>query len=334
MDMDRNFQSFKRLTEIINKYRQGRTILLLGESRSYRSFLREEYGIKNLLLVTTVKNKASGGVKYIEDIAGMNDRYYIVAPKVKKTIDLQMQLFSCGYNDFDDCFFINHGHITVDTYVEDYSDNYGNRIHAPSCKVLLDEFANGTEIYIGDSCEFGKDSKIEVKDMGGAKVTVGNKCKFEDEVVLTVMNDCAMSIGDNTTIVRSSQITAIGGMTVNIGKDCLISTEIKMYCGDGHAIFDLNNKKRLNPLTKGDPRNIISIGDHVWIGMRALILNRTVIGSNSIVGAGSLVKGEFPNNCIIAGTPASVIRRDITWCADPYKTMVDRLPPEYLTPTS
>lgn len=57
----------------------------------------------------------------------------------------------------------------------------------------------------------------------------------------------------------------------------------------------------------------IVIGNHVWIGLRSTILYNTEIGDGSIIGACSLVKGAIPNNCIAAGNPAKVIRRDISW---------------------
>jgi acetyltransferase-like isoleucine patch superfamily enzyme len=46
----------------------------------------------------------------------------------------------------------------------------------------------------------------------------------------------------------------------------------------------------------------------VWIGSRVTILPGTEIGRNSIVGAGAVVKGVFPENVIIAGNPGKVIK--------------------------
>lgn len=50
------------------------------------------------------------------------------------------------------------------------------------------------------------------------------------------------------------------------------------------------------------------IEDFVWLGNYLHILPGTKIRKNSIVGAGSIVKGEFPANCIIQGNPAKVIK--------------------------
>ena len=50
------------------------------------------------------------------------------------------------------------------------------------------------------------------------------------------------------------------------------------------------------------------IGDNVFIGMNSIILMGTHIGDNVIIGAGSVVSGTFPDNCVIAGNPARMIR--------------------------
>lgn len=51
----------------------------------------------------------------------------------------------------------------------------------------------------------------------------------------------------------------------------------------------------------------IIIGNNVHIGINCTILLNTKIGDNCIVGAGSVVRGRFPENSVIAGNPAKVI---------------------------
>jgi hypothetical protein len=58
----------------------------------------------------------------------------------------------------------------------------------------------------------------------------------------------------------------------------------------------------------------INIGARVWLALNAVILRGANISSGSIVGLNSLIKNKtFPNNCIIAGTPARIIKKDIFW---------------------
>ena len=57
----------------------------------------------------------------------------------------------------------------------------------------------------------------------------------------------------------------------------------------------------------GEGRETI-IGDNVFIGMNSIILMGSKIGSNVIIGAGSVVSGEIPDNVVVAGNPAKMIR--------------------------
>ena len=52
----------------------------------------------------------------------------------------------------------------------------------------------------------------------------------------------------------------------------------------------------------------MAIGNNVFIGMKSTILKGVHIGNNVIVGAGSVVVKDVPDNCIVAGNPAKIIR--------------------------
>ena len=53
----------------------------------------------------------------------------------------------------------------------------------------------------------------------------------------------------------------------------------------------------------------VIIGKNCFIGCNALIFKGVVLGDNCVVGAGSVVTGQFEDNCVIAGNPARVIRK-------------------------
>ena len=51
------------------------------------------------------------------------------------------------------------------------------------------------------------------------------------------------------------------------------------------------------------------IGNNVFIGINCIILSNTTIGDNCIIGAGSVLRGHFPENSVIAGNPAQVLSK-------------------------
>ncbi|MDI9401162.1 MAG: acyltransferase [Limisphaerales bacterium] len=55
----------------------------------------------------------------------------------------------------------------------------------------------------------------------------------------------------------------------------------------------------------------IRIGDGCFIGANSIILKGTELGKNCVVGAGSVVCGKFPDNVIIAGNPAKVLKENV-----------------------
>ena len=57
----------------------------------------------------------------------------------------------------------------------------------------------------------------------------------------------------------------------------------------------------------------IIIEDNVWIGENVTILKGVRIGKGSVIGAGSLVCKDIPDGSLAVGSPAKVIKENITW---------------------
>ncbi len=53
----------------------------------------------------------------------------------------------------------------------------------------------------------------------------------------------------------------------------------------------------------------VYIGERVWIGENVTILPGACIGNGVVIGANSVVRGEIPNNVIIAGVPAKIVKK-------------------------
>ncbi|HEY1674315.1 MAG TPA: acyltransferase, partial [Streptosporangiaceae bacterium] len=63
------------------------------------------------------------------------------------------------------------------------------------------------------------------------------------------------------------------------------------------------------PIGRQWPANApVSIGAGSWLGAGAIVLPGSCIGRHVVVGAGSVVRGQVPDHCVVAGVPARIIR--------------------------
>lgn len=115
----------------------------------------------------------------------------------------------------------------------------------------------------------------------GGKIKIGSK---------VCMSGCTLYSIDSITI----------GAYTDIGSGC------KIVDNDFHPLpFSQRQPKEQQDKVKHSP---IIIGEGCFIGANSLILKGTTLGRNVVVGAGSVVCGTFPDNVIIAGNPAKIIK--------------------------
>ena len=120
------------------------------------------------------------------------------------------------------------------------------------------------------------------------------------------VDNCPLQIGDNSSANKINIFLLEDNSNVIIGKDCMFSSGISIFCSDTHSI--IQNNKLINE------GKSINIGDHVWVGMDVKISKNTQILSNSVVGWGSIVTKKFnKENIIIAGNPAQIVKENISW---------------------
>ncbi|MCV3763500.1 sugar O-acetyltransferase [Companilactobacillus farciminis] len=135
-------------------------------------------------------------------------------------------------------------------------------------------------------------------------------------------------IGTNLTI--NSDIGVIYGKHISFGNDdfvnsncyfqdsnkitfgdrVIIAPDTKFYCGE----HSLDATKRFGTRDDGSKYLItytqpISIGNDVWIGGNCTIIGGVHIGNNVIVGAGAVVVKDVPDNCVVGGVPAKIIKK-------------------------
>ncbi|MBQ9927586.1 MAG: acyltransferase [Lachnospiraceae bacterium] len=166
---------------------------------------------------------------------------------------------------------------------------------------------------IGASCKFQGNNRICFAGRRST-IVIGNNCTFRGNV-LSIYDDAKIVIDNLSDFGAGSSVNTNSKSKVIIEKDCMISWNVMIESGDGHAIFDVATGKRINNIVQEDGScNSIEIGEHVWVGTRAMILGgKTIIGKGSVIGAQSVAKGKYPNNVTIAGAPARVIKENIAW---------------------
>ena len=104
-----------------------------------------------------------------------------------------------------------------------------------------------------------------------------------------------------------SGTTIYSTKSIKIGKNATIGANCKIIDNDFHPLDP--EQRRLNLNEEFTAKAPITIGDNCFIGMNSIILKGTTLGNNVVVGAGSVVHGSFPDNCIIAGNPAKIIKQ-------------------------
>lgn len=109
-------------------------------------------------------------------------------------------------------------------------------------------------------------------------------------------------LGSNSYIGSYSTIQAAEGYRVEIGRNCAISHNVRIYTTSVDGDSDFNGVKNQ---TAG---NVI-IGDAVWIGANVFIKEGITIGENAVVGANSVITKDIEANAIYGGVPAKLIRK-------------------------
>ncbi len=114
----------------------------------------------------------------------------------------------------------------------------------------------------------------------------------------------SIHIGENVGFGANCAVYAGEGNTIDIGVNGLIAPYV--YIGSGRYHFDRTDI----PIVEQGPAPLggCRIGDGVWLGLRATVIDGADIGRDAIVSAGSVVTETLPPFCIAAGSPSRVIR--------------------------
>lgn len=186
--------------------------------------------------------------------------------------------------------------------------------HAEECQLHIGRLIRDSNIYIK-----GKNNRIEIGKFSGISTLNihiqgnNNIILIEDDVYcgdtslwIEDDNNC-IYVKNRTAFTGKIQLCAIEGTKIEIGRDCLFSSDIDVRTGDGHSLID-SSGKRTN-LSKD-----IFIGDHVWCGKGVSILKGGGVASESVIAAKAVCTKKInEKHVVIAGIPASIVKQDVSW---------------------
>lgn len=206
---------------------------------------------------------------------------------------------------------------------------------ADSSTIRLSSIGEQTDVYnnvrvvestIGDHCSIGDNTSIL-------------KSRIEDHVIIN--RNCTLDRSEMGFASYINQNTILKNAI--IGKFCCISWNVTIYGGSTHnyhvpsmytsfhwkKVFG-NSVKNVSEELGGKRKT--TVGNDVWIGNAAVLINGVTVGDGAIIGAGAVVTKDVPPYSIVAGVPAKVIKKrfsddlisdllDIRWWDWPEETI-------------
>jgi acetyltransferase-like isoleucine patch superfamily enzyme len=154
---------------------------------------------------------------------------------------------------------------------------------------------------LGKHCFIGEDV-IVYQDIKGGDVFLGNAVHIHRGTVMQTGNEGSIEIGDDTHIQPNCLLSAYKG-PIHIGAGVEIAPACAFYPYSHGVKSDLPIREQ-ELTTKGG----ISVDDDAWLGHGVIVLDGVRIGKGAVIGAGSVVTSDIPDNAIASGSPARVMR--------------------------
>jgi acetyltransferase-like isoleucine patch superfamily enzyme len=164
---------------------------------------------------------------------------------------------------------------------------------------------------VGNLSYIGKPICLE----GKRSIEIGNRVRIYPGARIEALGPSSgICIQDNVSIGQNFHVISYGSR-LTVGEDTTISGNVFMTNVDHdyrQVGVHIMNQAKICQETK--------IGPNCFIGYGAVIQAGTILGKQCIVGANSVVRGKFPDFCVIAGAPAKIIK-----CYNPLTGAWDRV---------
>jgi acetyltransferase-like isoleucine patch superfamily enzyme len=167
---------------------------------------------------------------------------------------------------------------------------------SPSASIYHDGLNLGENVFIGDRVVI-----YQAKD--GGVVSIGKGSKIHLGTIIETGRGGSLTVGADSHIQPRCQFSAyVGSIVIGDG------VQIAPYC----AFYPYNHQFALHKPIKGQPlksQGDIVIDDDAWLGVGVTVMDNVHIGRGAVVGAGSVVTQNIPDEVIAAGTPARILRK-------------------------
>lgn len=143
------------------------------------------------------------------------------------------------------------------------------------------------QIQIGKNCIIPKSTIIRVGSSG--RIIFGDNVELRDGIVLNCSQGGTIKICDN--VFLNDYCCLNSHKNIYIGKGTQIGQGVKMYDHDhDYSMVDFKHNFKVES---------IHIGEDVWLGSNVLVLRGSIIGNNSVVGGGTVLKGIVEDNTLV-----------------------------------
>jgi acetyltransferase-like isoleucine patch superfamily enzyme len=138
---------------------------------------------------------------------------------------------------------------------------------------------------------------------GFRRIQIGNHVHILPNLrIEAVGKKSQIIINDHVAIAQNVHITA-GGMLIIENTTSILANVCITDIDHQYTDIDVNIRKQPLIVKK------TMIGENCMIGMGAIILAGTILGKQCVVASNSVVRGSFPDYCVIAGSPAKIIKK-------------------------
>ena len=169
---------------------------------------------------------------------------------------------------------------------------------------------NNTKIYNSKNIVYGKnvtiDKKCFIDGFSSEKIILGDCVKIGAYSSISSTSHMSkygkgLKMGNNSAVGQFTEFGAAGG--IEIGNDVIMGSYVSFH-SENHNFGDKSKLIREQGVTsKG-----IKIGNNVWVGAKVAFLDGSVVGNNCVIAAGAVVNNSYPDNSIVGGIPAKVLK--------------------------